>query len=448
MATIIKRDKIAAEAIDIYKSIDPAVGFLLMEFSGRNYTYTDQALQNTIKLWEKKKTKMFHPVSLTSVASTLPCYASSIRLGTKNRTSKSRVLFGDRTGVFKLEFSDGTFLILAKWIDGVSRHQLIASIMVGEESTFHKYLTFQECYNKSACKPKNGIYTVKTDGQGQTFYEKLKKIQHTPVIHPSVEDVTFDLDNYFNNVDAFTQFGMSGTRKVLLVGPPGTGKSSYAYMIAARHKGCKSIVFANCVQSVATHLVRCAKSNVPTIIIWEDAETSGLSYAGADTLNFLDGIDQPQTKQGAYIIMTTNDPEKIDPRIKKRPGRIDRIFEFGPLHGEYALMCAHLYFSTLFPYILGNKSAETKLHFTRLANIVTGMTGAAIKGLSYSSRLYAAGQRLPMTLDLVIKVKAELDEDYKKVDKYAESTESISRSGFQVDNTKKPIELDWSKISV
>ena len=73
--------------------------------------------------------------------------------------------------------------------------------------------------------------------------------------------------------------------------------------------------------------------NVPTVVILEDAEStlSDGNSTQSSVLNFLDGVDQPSNKNGAYILMTTNHPERIEDRVLRRPGRIDRIFQVGPL---------------------------------------------------------------------------------------------------------------------
>ena len=442
------RDKYAAEAVAIHKTFVPNAGFLIVEHSGRNWTYTDNGLQGIVKYYEKKHIKKFHLTNVVPVKCSIVPYAIGVALGKGKRSSNKTVVYTDRTGAFKLTFSDGSILTLMKWYSGAGSNLQIACLLVGEESTFYKSLCADRDYRKISGKPKNGISTVKQDGNGRIYYEKLKKIQHTPVVHPAVKEVTEDLDNYFENVSEFTKYGMSGVRKVLLVGPPGTGKSSYAYQIAARHKNDMSVVFAANVNAVASHLLQCSKGKVPTIIIWEDAESTGLKHAGSDILNFLDGIDQPQTLKGAYIIMTTNFPEMIDDRIKKRPGRVDRIFEFGVLKNEYALKCAQIYFYGLFPYKFTDQSEEARAHFTRLLSIVTGMSGASIKGLAYSSRLYAAGQKLPITLDLVKVVKDELAEDLSKVDKYAEDVSNMPKAaGFRSVIEKETVtELDWQKL--
>jgi len=442
-----RRDVYGAEAIALYRSLNPTAGYLLSEYCQNSYVLAENIMQKMIALTKNYK-KTFHPTAYIPQKSSIISYASNTQFGILPYNNKKRgLIIDDRTGMFKLEFSDGSFAILAKWWEGAGQNCKIMVLMVGEQDVFYKYNQYVTTYTKTVQRPKLGIYTIKTDGNGDTHYNKLKKIQHTPVVHPSVDDVTGDMDNYFVNVKEFTRYGMSGVRKVLLVGPPGTGKSSYAYMIASRHKDVKSIVFADSINSVAQHLKRCCKSGIPTIIIWEDAESTGLRGAGSDILNFLDGIDQPQTTKGAYIMMTTNFPELIDKRIKKRPGRIDKIFEFGVLKDAHALECANIYFGELFDYQFPPTTPEAVAHFQALADLVNGLSGASIKSLAYSSKLYAAGHKAELTLDLVKTVKEGLDEDLAKVDAYGEAPEEALKAvGFGASKKQRQqAEINWAK---
>jgi hypothetical protein len=74
------------------------------------------------------------------------------------------------------------------------------------------------------------------------------------------------------------------------------------------------------------------------------------------------------------------------------------------------------------------------------------MSGAAIKGLAYSSKLYAAGQKLPITLKLVSDVKNDIAEDLANIDKYAKAAKESSM-GFGNKRSNGAIEeLSWERI--
>jgi len=283
---IAKRDSLAAEAVALYKKYVPGAGFVLIQHNvNYSYTYSDQCLQYAVDYYSKRKAKKFHVTALTPITSSLVCFASGIGL---HKRSNTRLSFSDRTGAFKIEFSDGSMLVLMKWWSGSGQTQTIVSMLVGEAPTFHNWLKFTEAADKFNYRPKNGIFTAKFNAStNNVYYDKLKKIQKTPVVHPSVELVTSDMDNYFANVSEFTKFGMSGVRKVLLIGPPGTGKSSYAYKVAARYEKEKSVVFADSITSVASHLKKCAKSECLLLLYGKMLRVPGYVMPVLTSLIFL-----------------------------------------------------------------------------------------------------------------------------------------------------------------
>lgn len=72
------------------------------------------------------------------------------------------------------------------------------------------------------------------------------------------------------------------------------------------------------------------ESRLPTLILVEDFE---LFVANPNemqlVLNTLDGVATPDNPAGTLLLATSNDPEKIDLRIRDRPGRIDILIEIG-----------------------------------------------------------------------------------------------------------------------
>jgi predicted AAA+ superfamily ATPase len=238
----------------------------------------------------------------------------------------------------------------------------------------------------------------------------------------SLVKVDKDIEFFFKNTEIFTQYGQPGTRKVMLIGPPGTGKTSMCIKIARQFSKTMPVIVATDLSAVATHLQSCAKSNMRTLVILEDAESCMSGMDGAthsSILNFLDGIDQPVNTKGAYVIMTTNHPERIESRILKRPGRVDRLFQVGELEDHYALQCARLYF--------GNTLRYTNRTNNGLSKVVNGLTGAEIKELSNSSKAYAAQNGRKLSVTLIKEVRKLLSKDLSDAYRFAEENSLLGK---------------------
>ena len=318
------------------------------------------------------------------------------------------VRYEDTTGMFHLEMSDGSTIIYASIVSGAGSNKRIDRFVATNKKTMYNLFKYMTKNKKRQAKPQNGLFSVLM-ANNQMIYSKIEKKEAVPVIHEAVNTVEKDLKFFFNNTKLFTRYGMPGTRKVMLVGPPGTGKTSLCIKLGLEKKEEMPVCIAQDIGSLAKHLQVCAKYKLHTIVVVEDAE-SLLNDMGHGTssmlLNFLDGVNQPCNNSGAYIIMTTNHPDRIEPRILKRPGRIDKIISVGPLTGKKAQQCAMMYFGEHGQFV---KKAD-----------FNNMTGAQIRELAQSCFAYAAQNGLDVNEKLVETVREKLTDDISDAHKYAE----------------------------
>jgi hypothetical protein len=268
-------------------------------------------------------------------------------------------------------------------------------------------------------KVSKGIYTIGVFKEKLYYMKKaVKEINQTPIISPAKDILEKDMDFFFNNINIFSCFNQTPNRKVLLAGPQGTGKSSLSYMVARKYSDKIPVVFTTDIQSASFHLKMSAKKGLPTILVLEDADATfqqSRDYTGSQVLNLLDGINLPHNKSGFYMIMTTNYPDKIEDRIKKRPGRVDKIITVSVLNKEYALECATAYMRVLMDD--KNRPKENESISKDYLSVFNGLSGAQIKDLITATRIYMAQNQVhDLNVELVQKVKDQIKDSLKSLD--------------------------------
>ncbi len=422
-----QHDTISKEVLKHYKTdceqLGTKAGYVYVQYGPEEYQseMSLSKLRECVYKAKKHRMKNFHPTSIDPIPSDhISSFCTGIGL---DKSRKSSFTYKDMTGMFKMNFSDGSFMYVAKWLNGAGRNQKFENLFAGEKDTWVKFLKFVNTTKRYRLKPKNGIFKIskmQTPSGPFLAYFPLKNLAETPIVHPEIEKVNSDIDFFFNNLPMFTRFKMPGTRKAMLVGEPGSGKSSYCIKLAKKFASTKSIVFATDIEALAMHMEKCSKYNVSTIGILEDAEQT-IRGASSGLLNFLDGIDQPINKLGCYIVMTTNYPGAIEPRILQRPGRIDKIFHFNALENSYALKCLEIYIMDYLQTkeekeILADKNRDT------LLNVVSGMTGAQIKGLVDATIAYAVSNTAKLNIDSLVITKKQMFKDLKEVYDLAKDT--------------------------
>ena len=200
----------------------------------------------------------------------------------------------------------------------------------------------------------------------------------------------------------FERLGGTIPTGVLLVGPPGTGKTMLAQAVAGEAEvpffdisGSDFVeMFVGVGASRVRDLFETGKKNAPCIIFIDELDAVG-RHRGAgiggghdereQTLNqLLVGMQGFEASEGVIVIAATNRPDVLDPALL-RPGRFDRqiIVDLPDVRGRQAILGVH----TKEPYKI---SDDVNLEI--LAKATPGFSGADLKNMANEAALLAARQ--------------------------------------------------------
>lgn len=144
------------------------------------------------------------------------------------------------------------------------------------------------------------------------------------------ESLQNDVAEFFQAEDLYRSLGIVWKRGVLLLGPPGNGKThAVKAMVNTLNKPCLYIRSFNpdrgsihgCIQNVFAR----ARESAPCILVLEDLDSLVDSRSRSFFLNEMDGL---AANHGILTIATTNHPRKLDPAMLERPSRFDRKIHF------------------------------------------------------------------------------------------------------------------------
>ena len=217
--------------------------------------------------------------------------------------------------------------------------------------------------------------------------------------------------NYLHDPSKYESIGAKMPKGILLVGPPGTGKTMLAKAVAGESNvpffsisGSEFVeMFVGMGASKVRDLFKQAKEKAPCIVFIDEIDAigqkrSGGQYGGNDereqTLNqLLTEMDGFEGNTGVIILAATNRPESLDPALT-RPGRFDRRVpvELPDLKGREEILKVHAKKVALTPGI----------DFTTVARMASGASGAELANIVNEAALRAvrAGRKSVTQSDL------------------------------------------------
>ena len=249
-----------------------------------------------------------------------------------------------------------------------------------------------------------------------------------------------EIVDYLHNPGKYKEVGASMPKGVLLVGPPGTGKTMLAKAVAGEANvpffsmsGSEFVeMFVGMGASKVRDLFRQAKEKAPCIVFIDEIDAIGQKREGRiggndereQTLNqLLTEMDGFETNNGVIILAATNRPESLDPALT-RPGRFDRRVpvELPDLKGRKDILKVHA----------RKVKMDESVDFSVIARMASGASGAELANIINEAALravrenrkYVTQSDLEESIEVVIagyqKKNAILTDQEKKVVSYHE----------------------------
>ena len=245
---------------------------------------------------------------------------------------------------------------------------------------------------------KNALSFGMGKSNAKLYVQSTKGIRFSDVAgEDEAKENLAEIVDYLHDPDKYTEVGATMPRGVLLVGPPGTGKTMLAKAVAGESgvpffsiSGSEFVeMFVGMGASKVRDLFKQAKEKAPCIVFIDEIDAIGKKRNGnisgnderEQTLNQLltemDGFDD---NTGVIILAATNQPDSLDPALT-RPGRFDRRVpvELPDLAGREAILKVHA----------KKIKMEGKIDFHAIARMASGASGAELANIINEAALRA-----------------------------------------------------------
>ncbi|MGN0754556.1 MAG: ATP-dependent zinc metalloprotease FtsH [Aristaeellaceae bacterium] len=281
-----------------------------------------------------------------------------------------------------VEESSPLLTFFLSWVMPILMFTLIAQILMRQMNKRAGSMSFG--MGKSSAK----VYVKASDGI------RFDDVEGVDEAEESLQEIV----DYLHDPSKYRDIGASMPKGVLLVGPPGTGKTMLAKAVAGEAEvpffsisGSEFVeMFVGMGASKVRDLFKQAKEKAPCIVFIDEIDAIGKKrdggkFGGNDereqTLNqLLTEMDGFESSGGVIILAATNRPESLDPALT-RPGRFDRRVpvELPDLKGREAILRVHA------------KKIKTSpdIDYTRIARMASGASGAELANMVNEAALRA-----------------------------------------------------------
>ncbi len=237
-----------------------------------------------------------------------------------------------RFGWFSVEWNGQRFeVVAATWAVGGDCTQTNWWIVADDRAQAQAFFLAVCAYLDDV----HGQVLVFNDGnfaKSTELHEAIREARWDDLVLPGslASDVRHDARRFFSRRDFYEAHRLPWKRGLLLIGPPGNGKTHTVRallnelerpIIVVRSFQGRNSTSAGGIEQVFSRARRVA----PVVIVLEDLDCLVDDASRSLLLNELDGVAR---NTGLFVIATTNHPEKLDRSLLDRPSRFDRKFHF------------------------------------------------------------------------------------------------------------------------
>jgi AAA+ superfamily predicted ATPase len=247
-------------------------------------------------------------------------------------TGPGRKLWREAENAWLNVFWQGHFIdvILITWTDDgcKSRHHWI----VAEAKEVAENFFSAVCEWCSEVRAEILVFDQGEWSKSEELFKAIKAASFDNLILPRSlkEEIRTDLQNFFASREVYEKYGIPWKRGVILIGPPGNGKThTVKALVNQLQQPClyvKSFKSRYGTEQEAMRQVfHRARQTTPCLVVLEDVDSL---IDGKNRSFFLNELDGFAVNTGVVVVATTNHPERLDPAILDRPSRFDRKYYF------------------------------------------------------------------------------------------------------------------------
>jgi len=204
--------------------------------------------------------------------------------------------------------------------------------VVAESQTTANRFFFDVCEWSTEVRGEVLVFEEGYWSKSNTLFDSIRSSNFDNLVLPPrlKQEIQDDFAQFFASREVYEKHGVPWKRGVLLIGPPGNGKShTVKALINSLNLPClyvKSFLseYRNDQRNIKAAFKR-ARQTTPCILVLEDLDSLINDKNRSFFLNELDGF---AANTGVVVLATTNHPERLDPAILNRPSRFDRKYHF------------------------------------------------------------------------------------------------------------------------